>query len=129
VNDEERAEFYADPANRNPPTSGWAFTPRRGWFPYGPNPGPLPGSDSWKVRWLDMAYPKQNIWVVPAGLGWRVRREEGEVLTEELPTKDEAMDVARQYARADKVELIWQGEDGRIQGRDSYGNDPARRPG
>lgn len=44
-------------------------------------------------------------------------------------TQQEAIDAARPIAEEDEVEMIWQGDDGQIQGRNSYGNDPRDVPG
>ena len=40
-----------------------------------------------------------------------------------------AEQAARRQAMREKTELVVKGRDGAIQRRDSYGNDPARRPG
>ena len=37
--------------------------------------------------------------------------------------------IARQFARANRSELIVQGQDGRIRARDSHGSDPVRFKG
>ncbi len=44
-------------------------------------------------------------------------------------TQAEAEDVARAQAKRRHTELVIKGTDGRILRRDSYGGDPARRPG
>jgi hypothetical protein len=43
------------------------------------------------------------------------------VITE---TKKEAVEVAREIARNNHSELVIHGKDGKIQDKDSYGNDP-----
>jgi hypothetical protein len=44
-------------------------------------------------------------------------------------TQEEAVEIAREAARAAKRELLIHGRDGAIVSRDSYGSDPADRPG
>jgi len=44
-------------------------------------------------------------------------------------TQAEAEEAARAQAKRMKTELVIKGRDGQIQRRDSYGGDPARRPG
>jgi hypothetical protein len=65
-----------------------------------------------------------NVWVVH----WRGRfsvREEGRRIHLVPPIPQRlAISIARFIARANKSELIIQGEKGRIRARDSHGNDP-----
>ncbi|HEX2849519.1 MAG TPA: DUF2188 domain-containing protein [Acidimicrobiales bacterium] len=69
-----------------------------------------------------------SIWVTHDGdAGWSVKREGFDEPLHTFPTQSAALDAARDVARREEAELIWQGEDGRIQGRDSYGNDPRGR--
>jgi Uncharacterized protein conserved in bacteria (DUF2188) len=44
-------------------------------------------------------------------------------------TQAEAEEAARAQAKRMHAELVIKGQDGRILRRDSYGGDPARRPG
>ena len=44
-------------------------------------------------------------------------------------TQAEAEDAGRAQAKRMKTELVIKGRDGQILRRDSYGGDPARRPG
>jgi uncharacterized protein DUF2188 len=44
-------------------------------------------------------------------------------------TQDEAIEIAREAARAAKRELLIHSKEGVILSRDSYGNDPSDRPG
>ena len=44
-------------------------------------------------------------------------------------TKDEAVAAGRERARSGKTEHVIHNEDGSIAERNSYGNDPADRPG
>jgi len=66
----------------------------------------------------------ENVWVTRQGEGWAVRREGAGRASSRHETQREALDAARQTARSEGVELIWQGRDSKIKGRDSYGNDP-----
>lgn len=44
-------------------------------------------------------------------------------------TKEEAVAAGRAQAQQDKTEHVIHNQDGSISGRNSYGNDPASRPG
>jgi hypothetical protein len=44
-------------------------------------------------------------------------------------TKEEAVSVGRARAHQDQTEHVIHNQDGTISGRNSYGNDPASRPG
>jgi hypothetical protein len=44
-------------------------------------------------------------------------------------TQAQAESAAREQARRERTELVVKGADGRIQRRDSYGDDPRHRPG
>lgn len=67
---------------------------------------------------------KPNVWVTRGDEAWVVRREGSSRASSRHETQREALESARETARREKVELIWQGRDGKIQGRNSYGNDP-----
>ena len=67
---------------------------------------------------------KANIWVSPRPEGWAVHREHSERASHVVPTKEEAVNIARDMARQDRVELFIQRLDGTIQERNTYGNDP-----
>jgi hypothetical protein len=68
---------------------------------------------------------KRNIWVSPREDGrWGVHREGGQRDTRVTENKADAEKVARELGRHDKVEVISQGRDGKIQSKDSYGRDP-----
>lgn len=68
---------------------------------------------------------KPPIHVTPhPGGGWAAKREGAERALRVFETKKEAENYARQKARQDGVELIIHDKQGRIQSRDSYGNDP-----
>jgi uncharacterized protein YdaT len=67
---------------------------------------------------------KKDIHVVKHDEGWAVRREGAERASSVHETKAEAMSQAREQGRRDHVEVVEHGRDGRIQGSNSYGNDP-----
>jgi Uncharacterized protein conserved in bacteria (DUF2188) len=60
---------------------------------------------------------------------WHVKVEGRDGAESTHGTQAEAIDAGREAARAAKRELIVHGTDGAIRERDSYGNDPASRPG
>lgn len=66
----------------------------------------------------------KNQFVVPVGSNWGVRGQGNERLTAITRTKAEAEALAREISRNQQSELIILGRDGRIQRRDSHGNDP-----
>lgn len=67
---------------------------------------------------------KKDIHVTPHPEGWAVRREGNERATSVSDTKADAMEKARDLGRRDHVEVVEHGRDGKIQGSNSYGNDP-----
>lgn len=67
---------------------------------------------------------KRNQHVVPLGNGWAVKGEGNTKYTVITETKKDALSVGRDIARNNKSELIIHGRDGKIQDKDSYGNDP-----
>ena len=66
----------------------------------------------------------KNQFVVPVGSNWGVRGQGNERLTAITRMKAEAEARAREISRNQQSELIILGRDGRIQRRDSHGNDP-----
>ena len=58
------------------------------------------------------------------GIGWKVTKHGLPFPLATFPTKAQAEAHGRQLARQQRVEFIIKGLDGRIQSRDSYGNDP-----
>ena len=70
-----------------------------------------------------------NQHVVPYGDQWAVRREGSDRVTSIHPTQADAIDKGRQIAINQHGELFVHRPDGTIRDRNSYGNDPARRPG
>lgn len=73
--------------------------------------------------------PKKNVWVTKAAEGWEVKFEASSRALSRHSTQKEALAAGRARAERDKVELIWQGRDGRIKGRSSFGGDSVRRKG
>lgn len=68
--------------------------------------------------------PKKNIHIVPDGAHWAVKKEGAKQPISTHRTKDQADRQARKQAKKDKVELVIHGKDGKIQDKDSFGNDP-----
>jgi len=67
---------------------------------------------------------KKNQHVVPVGKDWGVRGEGNKRLTIVTPTKAEAERIGRDIARNQRSELVIHDRHGKIQDKDSYGNDP-----
>ena len=68
---------------------------------------------------------RRNQHVVPNKKGgWDVKAEGAGRATKNLPTQQEAVKWARQYAQNQETELIVHNRHGRIRARDSYGRDP-----
>jgi hypothetical protein len=65
-----------------------------------------------------------NQWVVLHEGKWAVRAEGSDSVTSIHDTQGEAIEAGRRIAMNQRVELIIQGENGRIRERNSYGNDP-----
>lgn len=62
--------------------------------------------------------------VVPYGDKWAVRGAGNQKVTRITDTKKEATQIAREISRNQGSELFIHGKDGKIQSRDSHGNDP-----
>ena len=67
---------------------------------------------------------KKNQHVVPHPEGWAVKGEGNSRATKITKTKAEAEQIAKEIAKNQKSELIIHGKDGKIQNKNSYGNDP-----
>lgn len=68
---------------------------------------------------------KKNIWVSPRPDGkWKVKREGASRASRVKGRKTDAARIARRMAKREGVEVIIQGQDGKIQQKDSYGHDP-----
>lgn len=67
----------------------------------------------------------KNQHVVPnSNGGWNVKGAGNSKATAHTDTKAEAEKIAREIAKNQGSELFIHGQDGKIQHRDSYGNDP-----
>jgi len=60
---------------------------------------------------------------------WVNEVEGGETIGGVHATKEEAVEVGRARARQDETEHVIHNQDGTISERNTYGNDPASRPG
>lgn len=65
----------------------------------------------------------KNVHVVPSGGGWIVEFD-GEAASHRYPNRRDAVQVGRRLARANRVEYVLHGPDGRVRQRDNYGRDP-----
>lgn len=66
---------------------------------------------------------KKNQHVVPSNGGWNVKGANNDKATKHFETKQPAIDYARQIAINQKSELVIHGRNGKIQDKDSFGND------
>lgn len=66
----------------------------------------------------------KNQYVVPVGKDWGVRGEKNTKLTKKTSTKAEAIGIAKEIAKNQQSELTILKRDGKIQNKNSYGNDP-----
>ena len=67
---------------------------------------------------------KRNQHVVPRDDQWAVRGAGAKRDTEVFNYKQDAVDRARQISQNQQTELVVHGQNGRIQYKDSHGNDP-----
>lgn len=67
---------------------------------------------------------KRDIHVVPHDYGWATRKEGAERAGRVSRTQQEAIDLARNQARRENVEVVIHRKDGQIRDSDSYGGDP-----
>ena len=65
-----------------------------------------------------------NQWISPRDDKWAVHGEKNKRDTKIFDNKSDAIDYGKQIAKNQKSELIVQKRDGKIQSKDSYGNDP-----
>lgn len=56
--------------------------------------------------------------------GWQVKKSGSDKASSVTRTKKEAEDIARKISRNQGTELVIHGKDGKIQRKDSHGNDP-----
>lgn len=70
--------------------------------------------------------PKKEHHVVPNSSrgGWDVKRDNAQRASIHTSTKEEAVKVARELSKKAGSELVIHGKDGKIQQKDSHGNDP-----
>ena len=66
---------------------------------------------------------KRNQHVVPREDGWAVRGAGAQRDTRVFDRKQDAVDRAREISQNQKSELVVHGQNGRIQYKDSHGND------
>ncbi len=66
----------------------------------------------------------KNQYVVPTKDGWGVRGEGSSKLTAKTDTKADALKIGKDIAKNQQSELTILGKDGKIQNKNSYGNDP-----
>lgn len=68
----------------------------------------------------------KNYHVVPNSKkgGWDVKGEGNIKASAHTQNKDEATNIARQMSKNQRSELFIHGKNGKIQSRDSHGNDP-----
>lgn len=59
--------------------------------------------------------------VVRSPSGWSVRKSGAPRVTRTFETQEEAIEVARDYARKQRTELFIHGKDGRVREKTSYG--------
>lgn len=55
--------------------------------------------------------------------GWAVRRAQSDRISAHAPTKAEAERIGREISRNQGTEFVIHGRDGKIQRKDSHGND------
>lgn len=66
----------------------------------------------------------KNIWVSPKNGEWTVKQEGDKSSIGTFSTKADAKEFAKAIAKANHSELITQKRNGKIDSKDSYGNDP-----
>lgn len=71
-----------------------------------------------------MNAPHQHHLVPDPNRGWAIRRAQSDRISAHAPTKAEAERIGREISRNQGTEFFIHGRDGRIQRRDSHGNDP-----
>lgn len=67
---------------------------------------------------------KKNQHVIPHNDNWAVKGEGNEKVTKIFDKKQDAIDFAKDVAKNQKSELIIHKQDGSIQNKNSFGNDP-----
>ena len=56
--------------------------------------------------------------------GWSVKKEGSDKATKTFKTQAEAIDRAKEIAKSQQTEMVVHSKDGRINYKNSYGNDP-----
>ncbi|MEO6231617.1 MAG: DUF2188 domain-containing protein [Ferruginibacter sp.] len=67
---------------------------------------------------------KKSNHVVPSQSGWAVKKSGSERASKTFGTKEKAIDYGRKLSRNEKTELYIHKQNGMIQDKNSYGNDP-----
>jgi len=68
--------------------------------------------------------PNKQVWVSPKGNSWKVKSTGVGKTAAITKTKAEAKEIATRIARNQDAELVVQRQDGTIQEKNSFGNDP-----
>ena len=66
----------------------------------------------------------KNQYVVPTKDGWGVKGQGNSKLTAKTDTKADPLKIGKEIAKNQQSELTILGKDGKIQNKNSYGNDP-----
>lgn len=66
----------------------------------------------------------KNQYIVPTQGGWGVKGEGNSKLTAKTDNKTDALKIGKEIAKNQQSELIILGKNGKIQNKNSYGNDP-----
>lgn len=78
-----------------------------------------------KALWrAELISKKRDIHVVPHENGWATKKEGAQRAGIVADTQKEVIELARDQARREHVEVIIHRKDGSIRDSDSYGNDP-----
>lgn len=67
---------------------------------------------------------KKSNHVVPSSSGWAVKKSGAERASRTFTTKEKAVEYGRVLSRNEKTELYIHKENGMIQNKNSYSNDP-----
>ena len=73
---------------------------------------------------MQMQNPKQHHIVPNSTGGWDIKKAGFERASKHCETKKEAVDEGRKISQNQGTELVIHGKDGKIQEKDSHGNDP-----
>lgn len=71
-----------------------------------------------------MARKKSNHVVPSKSKGWAVKKSGSSKASKTFETKEKAVKYAKDISKREKTELYIHKKDGRIQNKNSYGNDP-----